>query len=339
MVNGVLRNLLRQKTKIQIPDHLPKVQKIALQYSHPEWLVDRFIQAYGLTETEEICKANNLPPYHSVRINPLKTTRPEMMKRLKEELGEEAEIRPSLLSDQGIRIKGGGNLAYRSWYKEGYITIQDESSMLVAKVLDPQPAMNVLDVAAAPGGKTTHIAELMKDQGQVIAADLHKHKIQLIEQQQQRLGLHIIKTIHADAREIGRHVGPIFDRILLDVPCSGLGVIRRKPDIKWVKTEKDVKEIVAIQQAILSHASSLLKPGGVMVYSTCTLTPEENQKMIEDFLKNNEWFELDQQLPAYLPEAVNQKLDASNGMVQILPHHFDTDGFFISRLLKKSLKS
>ncbi len=334
MVNGVLRNILRQKDSISLPEHINDTKRISLEHSHPEWLVKRFIQEYGEGEAKEICRANNLPPYHTVRVNPLRITREEMISLLKKELDEEAEIIPSPLSKQGIRIKGGGNLAFSSWYKDGYITIQDESSMLVAEVLNPKEDMLVLDAAAAPGGKTTHIAELMKDKGKVIAADIHKHKIKLIEEQQERLHLHIIEAIHADARKIKDYTDQRFDRILLDVPCSGLGVIRRKPDVKWTKSEDDIREITKIQEEILEEVFPLLKPDGVLVYSTCTMTLEENQKMVERFLEKHDDFYLDQQLPNYLSETVNEKVDARTGMLQILPQHFHSDGFFISRLLR-----
>ncbi|WP_132766603.1 16S rRNA (cytosine(967)-C(5))-methyltransferase RsmB [Tepidibacillus fermentans] len=335
MVNAILRNYLRKKDQLRIPDHLSVKEKIALEHSHPEWLVSRFIEDYGEEEAEQICRVNNLPPHHSIRINPLKISRDEMVKLLKEEYQDEIEVLPSPLSQQGIIVKGVGNLALSKWYEMGYFTVQDGSSMLVAEVLDPKPDMTVLDAAAAPGGKTTHIVEKMNDQGRIVAADLHKHKIRLIEEQQKRLGLHIIETILADARELKEHFSSIFDRILLDVPCSGLGVIRRKPDLKWAKTENQIQQITRVQREILETVAPLLKIGGVLVYSTCTMTKEENQNMILSFVNDHPEFELDPFLPRYLPQIVNDKLDASKGMIQILPHYFNTDGFFISRLIRK----
>ncbi len=334
MVNGVLRNILRNKETIRIPEDLPENEKISLEHSHPLWLVNRLVKDYGVDEAREICKVNNLAPYHSVRINPLKTTREEIMEQFAKELGNQAEITPSPLSSQGIRIKGGGNLALTNWYKEGFISIQDESSMLVAQVVDAKPGSMVLDAAAAPGGKTTHIAELMQDNGTIIASDLHKHKIKLIEDQQKRLGLHIIQTIHSDARRLKNELPAHFDRILLDVPCSGLGVIRRKPDLKWSKKEQDILDLTRVQKEILQDVSFLLKPGGILVYSTCTMAIEENEAMVKDFVQKNPDFQLDTNLSSYLPELVNKKIDASAGMIQILPHHFQTDGFFISRLIR-----
>jgi len=334
MVNGVLRNIIRNKDTIKYPEDMSSSERISLEHSHPLWLVERFVDNYGLETTEAICQVNNLAPFHSIRINPLKISREEMIEKMQEKFGSEVDIKPSILSNQGIRIKGGGNLAHSDWYKNGLFTIQDESSMLVADILDPLPGMVVLDAAAAPGGKTTHIAEKMKDQGEVIASDLHKHKIKLIKQQQNRLGIHIINTLHADARNIKQHYGQTFDRILLDVPCSGLGVIRRKPDLKWSKQEKDIMGLTRVQSEILEEVSPLLKPGGILVYSTCTMALEENQQMVNNFINKHPEFKLDDQIKDLLPAEILEKIDVESGMLQILPHQFHTDGFFISRLIK-----
>ena len=293
MVNAVLRNFLRSKDQIRIPSDLSLTEKIALEHSHPKWFVSRLVEDFGVEEAEQICRVNNLPPFHSIRVNPLIISRDTMMDLLKEKYQDEVEIQPSPLSNQGIFVKGVGNLALTSWYEQGYFSIQDGSSMLVAEVLDAKPGMTVLDAAAAPGGKTTHIAEKMKDQGKIVAADLHQHKIRLIEEQQKRLGLHIIETIHSDARMLKEHFGPVFDRILLDVPCSGLGVIRRKPDLKWAKEEKQIGQITRVQREILESVSPLVKSGGVLVYSTCTIAKEENQEMILSFVKDHPEFTLD----------------------------------------------
>ncbi|WP_339063436.1 methyltransferase domain-containing protein [Tepidibacillus marianensis] len=174
----------------------------------------------------------------------------------------------------------------------------------------------------------------MHDEGTIIAADLHQHKIRLIEEHQKRLGFHIIQMIHSDARQLKNHFATQFDRILLDVPCSGLGVIRRKPDLKWSKAEEQILEITRVQREILESVSSLLKPSGVLVYSTCTMAKEENEEMVQSFVKDHPEFQLDPNLRNYLPEIVKEKLNTNTGMIQILPHYFDTDGFFISRLLK-----
>lgn len=333
MVNAVLRNMLRQPEKLRIPTDLPVIQSIALTYSHPEWIVSRWVEQFGEAETRAICESNNNPPHTSIRVNRMKTT-PELFLALLGENGYSAK--PSDIAPDGIVVEGGGNMALTAWYNDGLISIQDESSMLVARIVDPQPGMKILDCCAAPGGKTSHIAELMRDQGSIIAYDIHEHKKQLIEAQTKRLGLHAIQALIGDARQLANeYADHTFDRILLDAPCSGLGVIRRKPDLKWAKLESDITEIRAVQYTILDNIHNLLKPGGVLVYSTCTLEYEENQSIINEFLAKHPDFSLDNmitdQLLALTPRLVGE------GMLQILPHHYQSDGFFITRLRKQAL--
>jgi 16S rRNA (cytosine967-C5)-methyltransferase len=333
MVNAVLRNILRQPEKLQIPVNLPTAQSIALTYSHPEWMVKRWIHQFGEDETRRICESNNNPPHTSIRVNRKQTSPEQLIAQLNEQ-GYSATR--SAIAPDGIIVEGGGNMAMTPWYNEGAISIQDESSMLVARIVDPQPGMKVLDCCAAPGGKTTHMAELMNDQGTIIAFDIHEHKKQLIDAQAKRLDLHIVQARVGDARELSHLLAEhTFDRILLDAPCSGLGVIRRKPDLKWAKLESDIREIRTIQSSILHQIHNLLKPGGLLVYSTCTTEYEENQAIINEFLAEHPDFSLDnsitQQLPSMAPRLVGE------GMLQILPHHYQSDGFFITRLRKQAL--
>lgn len=327
LVNGVLRNVLRQP---QVWHDFPsdQVSAIALQESHPEWLVKRWLKQFGEAETKLICQSNNLPPYPSVRVNTRKTTREELLQQIK---SSDPEAEASLVSPYGIRLTGG-NAANTRWFQEGFCTIQDESSMLVAPALAVKPGQRVLDACAAPGGKTTHLAELMENTGEIVACDVHPHKEQLIRQTADRLGITIIKTLVADAMDLPDKVAGSFDRILLDAPCTGFGVIRRKPDLKWNKTEADIRQIAAIQGKLLERISSLLAPDGVLVYSTCTLEPEENQLLVEKFVADHPAFALDPSLARDLPAAVTAKLDATKGYIQLFPHHFHTDGFFIARL-------
>nr|WP_134684601.1 16S rRNA (cytosine(967)-C(5))-methyltransferase RsmB [Brevibacillus migulae] len=327
LVNGVLRNVLRQP---DIWDRLPNqpIAALALQGSHPEWLVKRWLKQYGEAETKLICHSNNLPPHPSVRVNTLKTSRDELLSQMAH---GQLEGKASSLSPFGITFDGG-NAANTRWFQEGYCTIQDESSMLVAPALGAKPGDRVLDACAAPGGKTTHIAELMGNEGEIIACDVHPHKEQLIRQTANRLGITIIKTVVSDALTLPDKELGTFDRILLDAPCTGFGVIRRKPDLKWNKSEKDIRDISTIQYKLLERVSSMLAPGGVMVYSTCTMEPEENQLLVEKFVAEHPSFELDRTLAEDLPAAVTAKLDSSQGYIQILPHHFQSDGFFIARL-------
>jgi len=331
LVNGVLRNSLRNP---QAWDQQPQgdaAAQIAVACSHPEWLVRRWLKVYGEETTRAICEANNRPARPSVRVNRLKMTRDELLARLGE---QGVAATPSALSPDGILL-AGGNPADSDWYRQGYWTVQDESSMLVAPAVAPEPGMRVLDACAAPGGKTTHLAEYMGNQGLIVANDVHPHKRALIAVAASRLEIGIIETMVSDALDLPEKGLGSFDRILLDAPCSGFGVIRRKPDLKWNKSPDDVKEIAKLQYQLLSNLSRMLAPSGKLVYSTCTIEPEENQEIVRRFVREHPNFAIDPTLAEDLPEAVRGLLDDSGGCLQILPHHFGSDGFFIARLKRR----
>ncbi|MCZ8511426.1 16S rRNA (cytosine(967)-C(5))-methyltransferase RsmB [Paenibacillus filicis] len=329
MVNGVLRSVLRSRSELALPEGLPAERRIALAASHPEWLVRRWLRQFGEQTAQRICEANNEPPRVSLRANGLKLGRAELIERLRQR-GLEAE--PSMLAPAGVIVRGGGNMALTPEYEAGLFSVQDESSMLVAEWVDPQPGERVLDCCAAPGGKTAHMAEKMGDSGELVACDVHEHKEKLIRDQAERLGLKSVRTVVTDARKLAeRFPAESFDRILLDAPCSGLGVIRRKPDVKWNKSEEELADICEIQRDLLNAVQGQLKPGGVLVYSTCTIERAENEEMVEAFLQRHPDFEPDVP-PAHLfgpdrPPAA---------YVQILPQDFGTDGFFIARLRKRA---
>ncbi|XID95220.1 16S rRNA (cytosine(967)-C(5))-methyltransferase RsmB [Paenibacillaceae bacterium WGS1546] len=337
LVNGVLRAVLREGFDAPLPDELPAAERIALAHSHPVWLVERWIAEYGESEAEAVCAANNEPPHASARINRLKTTRDETIAEL---AAEGIRARKSALARDGIVAEKAGNLAHSQGYKEGRFTIQDESSMLVAAVADPRPGMRALDCCAAPGGKTTHLAERMGDEGLVVANDVHPHKEALIREQAERLGHGCIRTAVGDALELpDRLETASFDVVLLDAPCSGLGVIRRKPEIKWNKTAADIAGLAELQRKLLARAAALVKPGGTLVYSTCTIAEEENGGAIRAFLGEHPEFALD---PAWPDEVLRPLRDAGKlpepfpGMIQLLPGQFGGDGFFIARLRKQT---
>ncbi len=338
MINGVLRNVIRtsERGELVLPKGLSPLARISLAESHPEWMVARWIKQFGEQITEQICKANNRAPHISVRVNTIKNHRDELIRQMIE---QEFQVSPSPLSIHGILVQQSGNMAHTDWFTEGKLSIQDESSMLVAAAVDPRPGMNVLDCCAAPGGKTTHMAELMNNQGKVYANDIHPHKQKLIEEQAKRLHLNCIETIANDAKYLSNELKSMtFDRILVDAPCSGLGVIRRKPDLKWVKEEKEIGKLPELQLEILSSAAQLLHPDGVLVYSTCTLECEENQEVVKAFLGQHPQFELDPSINSILPKDYDfhqerqiGPVDGSTGMVRILPHEYESDGFFIAK--------
>jgi 16S rRNA (cytosine967-C5)-methyltransferase len=333
MVNGVLRNVLRSKDQLVLPPQLGDTKRIALGHSHPIWLVARWIKQFGPELTERICEANNKAPHVSIRTNTLRHSRQQLLELLHAS-GVTAEA--SSLAPAGILVRGAGNMAMDPRFQKGDFSIQDESSMLVAEAVDPRPGMKVLDCCAAPGGKTAHMAEKMGDMGVIHACDLHEHKQKLIEDQAGRLGLSSIQTLVADAVELNEHfAAESFDRILLDAPCSGFGVIRRKPDLKWAKQEGEIEEISKLQHSILNRVHRLLKPGGILVYSTCTLEYEENEGQVRRFLAEHADFGLEP-FPgeAFEGSGIRQEHLAS-GLVQIYPHQFHSDGFFIARLKKQ----
>ncbi|WP_462406461.1 16S rRNA (cytosine(967)-C(5))-methyltransferase RsmB [Gracilibacillus sp. Marseille-QA3620] len=330
LVNGVLRSIQREG----VPDISAiedPLERISISTSHPLWLVKQWAQQFGLEKTEQMCEENLHAPVQTARVNSLKTTREEVLKILAEE-GFTAE--PSLLNEDGIRSLRG-NLALSDAYKNGLISIQDESSMLVAHAVSPNGEEMVLDSCAAPGGKTTHMGERMENEGKIIALDLHAHKTKLIDEQAMRLGLSNIETRQMDARKIAEFFEPqTFDKILVDAPCSGLGVLKRKPDAKYTKTEADLHSLSAIQLTILRKVSGLVKAGGTITYSTCTVGREENEAIIDAFLEENKEFERDLTLASRLPEAVKPYVNENT--VQILPQYFGSDGFFIASIRRKA---
>lgn len=321
MVNGILRSFLREGPR-DIENGLSWEEKTAIETSHPEWMIRRWAQQYGRQITREMALANNEPPVQTVRVNRTKATRDEVLTMLE---GEGFRVELSPVVPDAIRIQGG-NAARSRAFHEGYLTIQDESSMLPVMALGPEPGMTVLDMCAAPGGKTTHIAERMENRGLVRAFDLHPHKVKLIDQNAARLGLDNILTGSADSRRLSGELEPSsFDRILVDAPCSGLGVIRRKPDIKYSKTDEDISRLPEIQKSLLEEAYHLLKPGGLLVYSTCTVDKEENVMIANAFSDAHPNLER-VDLMGVMPEGLRYE----SGMLQVLPQDFGGDGFFVA---------
>ncbi|MEN1934366.1 16S rRNA (cytosine(967)-C(5))-methyltransferase RsmB [Paenibacillus sp. 102] len=329
MVNGVLRSIQREGVP-SVEEIQDPVKRLAVAMSHPEWLVQEWVSAYGLETAQKMCEVNMLPPVSAARVNVDKATVEEAIALLENE-GIQAKYGD--LSEDAIQIEKG-NVAHTEAFQKGFLSIQDESSMLVARALEPSAGDTVLDSCAAPGGKTTHIAERLKGTGKVTSLDLHPHKVRLIEQQAKRLGLENVESKALDARKVQEHfANESFDKILVDAPCSGFGVIRRKPDIKLGKEKGDSERLSTIQLAILDKVAPLLKAGGRLVYSTCTIEKIENEQVIERFLQDHPEFEWDTTIKERMPEKLHPYIN--DGQVQILPHYFATDGFYIACLRKK----
>lgn len=313
LVNAILRKIEKSDYE-EINTITNSITRISLKYSMPEWIVKKFCDEYGNEEAANICQNLNLRPNISVRLNRLKD---------KIELGEKG-----ILEDFRV-ITGTKNITKTKEYIEGNITIQDEAAGLSSFILAPKEGEMVLDACSAPGGKTTYLAELMCNQGNIVAWDIYEERLKQVKQNAKRLGINIIQTEVHDATKLKEDYVERFDKILLDVPCLGLGVIRRKPDIKWNRQENNIKEISDIQFNILKTCSKYLKKNGTLVYSTCSMLKEENDAIIEKFIKdeNFEIVDIDKQIPKEFSKIT------TNNMVRFLPSQ-KHDGFFITMLKK-----
>ena len=318
-VNGVLRSTLRQKELLW-----EIIQKdISLRLCHPQWLVQRWQKQFGTVETEALCRWDNEPASLCLRVNPLMTTRDSFLQDLRE-MGCEAEV--SFWCPDGILItKSPGLPALLQTFPHSFY-VQDESSMLPAMLLQPKAGEEILDMCAAPGGKTTHMAALMENKGRITACDIYPHKLKLIDENAKRLKLDNIKTELQDGTVLREEWIESFDRVLVDAPCSGLGVLRRRAEARWTKTQKGLQEFSALQQVILANASRYVKPGGVLMYSTCTLEEQENGKQTERFLQNHqEWKQVG---------FVHPRTRALHKELQLYPQRDGVDGFYLTLLQK-----
>lgn len=328
-VNGVLRNIQRKGVP-NIASIKDPAEKLSIETSHPKWLIERWITYYGFEVTKDMCEANVSKKSVSLRVNQLRISREEMIQKLKAE-GITAISSPHV--KDGIIVQKG-NILKTTYLQEGLVTIQDQSSMLACLLLDPQKEMQVLDACSAPGGKCTYIGELMKNSGQVHAYDLHKNKINLVRENAKRLGLSNIKVGQRDARHLQSiYHSESFDRILIDAPCSGLGVIRSKPDIKYNKHAGDIKKLQEVQLDILCHIAPLLKNGGKLVYSTCTVEEMENEEVVRIFLERNPEYSVDQCFFSEVKE-IEDRAHATAYGFQLFPQTIQSDGFFMTRLIK-----
>ena len=326
MVNAILRNFQRSM------DHLPTipqqdlVEYLSILYSHPAWLVEELLSILGEEETARFLEANNAQPPITAQVNTTKTSADALTQRL-EEAGVSVQPHPWL--PDCLILSKTGNLEGLSAFQEGLFYIQDPASRLTVMAADPKPGMQVLDACAAPGGKTFASAVRMQGEGKIISCDLHPHKKKLIQAGAQRLGLDIVTPMTADGKTFRPEWENAFDLVLVDAPCSGLGVIRKKPDIRY-KDPEPLMELPAIQAAILDNAARYVRPGGVLLYSTCTVLERENEGVARAFLENHHNYKAEAfTLPGIIGEV-------GSGMITLWPHRHGTDGFFICKLRKGS---
>ena len=336
-VNAVLRKV-DKKDYTELFEEKDNIKRISKITSMPEWIILKLKkEGLSLEQIEKICKCSNIRPNISIRVNNLKISKQELKEKLQ---NKGIEVEDGILNDFLI-IKKAKEIENIEEFKKGYFTIQDEVAGLTALVLNPDSGENILDACSSPGGKTTYLAEIMEDKGKIEAWDIHEHRTKLVENAAKRLELKIIETNVQDATIYKDEYKEKFDKILLDVPCLGIGVLKRKPDIKWQKNEKDIKEISKIQYKILENCSKYLKKNGKIVYSTCSIFKEENEDVIEEFMKNNSNFNVEKfdfEKNEQLKDEKNaneffQKYIKNCKYLQVYQNE-KTDGFFICKMAK-----
>lgn len=336
LVNSVLRKSAEKGWNFSWPNKQKEpVKYLATYYSHPEWLVKKWLKRWGYEETEALLKVNNSPSNTCVRTNTLKISQ----EQLKEDLEKEGIKVTRGKVPETLYLDDFGAIESLPAFKQGQMTVQDESSQLVAHILQPQPGDRVLDVCSSPGGKTTHIAQMMQNSGQILAVDLYPQKLEKITELAKRLGITCIDTMEGDARLL-EGVEGTFDRVLVDAPCSGLGVIRRRADLRWQKNEEEIKALPKLQLEILLKASEYVREEGELVYSTCTTEPEENFEVVKAFRKLRPQFQ-PVDLSEALPFAITDERDLAQlkkGVWQILPHKDHMDGFFLAKFKRMTRK-
>ncbi len=327
LVNAVLRNILRNLENIRYPDvGENQIQHLAVVQSHPQWVVKRWVQRFGFDEAKRLLEANNTRPDLSLRVNRLKIDFNFFLSKL-EEL--QVQFARSEYLDFFVRVKHMAGIGASEMFRQGFFVVQDESAGLAVRLLDPQPGERIIDLCAAPGGKTTYIGELMRNSGEIIAVDRYETRLNLVKNACQRLAIANAHFVVADATEMAI---PPADKVLVDAPCSGLGVLSKKPDSKWRREIEDLDDLCELQRKIMDNAAALVKPGGVIVYSTCTTEPEENLDGIRLFLERHSEFAID---PA--SQFVDARLVHPEGFVETFPHRHAMDGSFSIRLRKASV--
>ena len=321
-VNAVLRSFTRAPGPPRLPAN--PVEAAGVRWSFPDWIAARWIARYGMEEAERLMAALDERPPVTIRANTLRITREDLAARLRDE--ELAETDPTALAPEGLTVRRG---AVSRWaaFAAGWCAIQDEASMLIARLLDPRPGEQVADTCAAPGTKATHLAQLMGNRGRIVAMDPNAARLRLLTQAAARLGIDIVEAHAGGVAAVGGRWKGRCDRVLVDAPCSNLGVLRRNPDVKWNRDEVDLVRLAEKQRGILAVAAELARPGGRLVYATCSLEPEENELIVRGFLDGHPDWKVDP--PVDFPVA-----PGPDGFVRCLPHVHGTDGFTAVRLAR-----
>jgi 16S rRNA (cytosine967-C5)-methyltransferase len=331
-VNAILRSLDRGRESLSFPSQEDPVSYLAVNFSHPAWLVKHWLEAFGFEKTLALCEFDNQIPPYTIRVNTLKISLQQLIRSLKPKA---IAVEATRYSPAGIRIEGPKRpLIEDELHQQGNFQIQDEASQMIAPILEPQPGERILDLCAGAGGKAGHLAQLMNNQGNIMAVDLHPKKIMALLENTARLGIGIIQGLAENGlkEDLFSKTAPIFDRILIDAPCSGWGVVGRNPDLKWRLGPEDSGRLARMQNKFLQNGAGWLKSKGILVYCTCTLSREENQGVIQNFLQENPDFVLEDVSP-FLPEKARELID-NRGCYQTWPPTHRMDGFFAARLKK-----
>jgi 16S rRNA (cytosine967-C5)-methyltransferase len=324
-VNAVLRRAIREADFDPTSDIEDPITAVSVETSHPRWLIERWSRSFGLDETRRFAGANNEAAPVSFRITCKVSSNDEVLDKL---ISSGANLSPSEVVPDAWRITGGTSLL-RELTEAGQVYLQDEASQLVARALEPESAERILDLCAAPGSKTTHIASFSKPDALIVAGDLHEHRLHVVSQNASVQGLSNVYCMAFNGLEILPFAESSFDRVLVDAPCSGTGTLRRNPEIRWRISARDIDELADRQRQLLNRAARVVKPGGTLLYSTCSVETEENEQVAEAFLNANGAFRR-----GTLP--VQSSLITNSGAARTWPHHHGTDGFFITLFERKS---
>jgi 16S rRNA (cytosine967-C5)-methyltransferase len=326
LINGILRNVDRKRAELPTPDSGDAVEDLAIAESHPTWMVRRWVERYGLETAAELCRWNNRAPRFGVRINTLRISKDDFLAALAD---ADIEFEQSRFLDDFVVMESVQGLIRLGFIRDGLCAIQDEAAALVVRLLDPKPGNEVLDTCAAPGGKALLASTIMQDRGRVVAIDVNEKRTRLISRAAERMGSTIIEARSEDAAILPPEYNNRFDRVLVDAPCSGLGVLSKRADLRWRIDESDLAELAVLQSRLFDSAAKTVRPGGVIVYSTCTLEPEENVEQVTRFLSEHPEFGIED-ASSFLP----QEVVTSNGYYASLPHIHQMDGAFGVRLVR-----
>ena len=331
VVNGMLRQYSRLAEAATEPLQLPQepIQRLGILHSFPDWIIQMWVEQLGVEETEQLCQWLNQSPTIDLRINPLQVSIEDVEAAMST---ADVDVQRVPHLPQALRIVGGaGAIGQLPGFTEGWWTVQDSSAQLVSHLLDPRAGDVVIDACAAPGGKTTHIAELMGDEGKIFACDKTASRLKKLKENAQRLQLHSIQIFTGDSRNLPEFTNSA-NAVLLDAPCSGLGTLHRRPDIRWRSTPANIDELAILQGELLEQAASWVKPGGVLVYATCTLHPQENEKVIQASLARHSHWQIEPPAPASPLKAFS----TPQGWIKVWPHLHQMDGFFMVLLRLRS---